>query len=273
MMPTIVVENRNMRTWIACVLAVFSLSTVQLADAGPVGTGKKKVTIPFAANTRDLHISVSGTITDVTVSTNPDEENTNRGNWAGGWNVAPGAGNQTVTVKRKGSGNWSFRYWLTTDGSGKIRDKPNRVPDGTFASLFPTYGPDGATITGENIWGTLPVNITDITATVVDGQGSFDDLDWFLMSGIDYLFSPTTLLAGVDSQSLVCQDCPSGSDFFPVGDDSWIKITANFDGVEQIAGYVPSPGGLALMSVGILLPFFRAPRRKPDARRLSRFGK
>jgi hypothetical protein len=226
------------------------------------GVSERQFTIPFAADTRDVHFAIAGTITQVSITpTAPNAHTQNKGIYGAGWNAAPGAGNYTVDVSRKGAGQWNFKYWLTTDGNA------DHHPDtgGTaLASLFidPTSGlmPSFYSIFGEyGSDASSAVHVDNLVATVVSGQDTFFSNTWYSSTGTDYNFAGGTISPGATHASFGTP--------FSVGANDWVKITANFNGVQQTFGYVntPEPATTAVTGAGLIALSWALKRRRAQS--------
>lgn len=226
----------------ALVVMSFAMSA---ATSGQAQEGKKKFMIPLNADTRDVHFENKTPITGVTVTPAPDSsqaQGTNRRSL--GWNTAPGAGKREFEVTRDGNGAWKLKFWLTTDGI--TTTFPSTPPTGQLAALFVAINDGLVSVFGEND-GPSDVFVTNVSAALVVDLDSFFDPNWSDATGAN-VFLPDLLL-------------PAGSDMllfgdpFPLDDASWIKLTADFDGDEQVYGEtvaVPEPSTLALFSIAVL---------------------
>lgn len=213
------------------------------AATSALAQGKRQFEVPFAADTRDLHIQISTPITGTSVSPAPNNEQMHGTNQISlGWNVAPGAGNRTVEVTRDGSGRWNLKYWLTTDGV--VSTFPSTVPTKELAGLIIGVENGLVSLFGDN--DTLsPVQVTNLAATLVLDLGTFFDPSWAGATGSIISLSDAIIPAGADDFLL-------GS--FALGAAAWVKINADLDGERHVFAEVavPEPSPLALLGVGVL---------------------
>jgi hypothetical protein len=227
-----------------CATGLVTLFTFQVrADS------LKEVNITFTAQTSDVHVRMAGTPMGdprpanlMNVPPAVDQANT-AGAYDAGWTAPPGAGTYKFTFKRNGNGDWSFRYILTTDGSRTFPFDESKATK--VASLSIGIVPGGTAIFADNSAGTQDVNISNVSATVVTGLGSFDPEDWDTATGTTFSLAGLVVPAG-DSGILL-------GTIGTLAADQWIRLNYNADGVPGQDGYdiVPEPGTIGLLLCGL----------------------
>jgi hypothetical protein len=158
-------EDYTMTTRLASILCSIAMLLFQAAPA-LAGSSQTEITVTFAADTRDIHFRVAGHLTDGQDprptglrETGGFRSETDNGAYNAGWDTAPGAATHVFTLKRSdspptannGTGGWSGKWWLTTDG--KLKSDPPANAS-TFASLYIDPTQSGIAVYAENGSGT-----------------------------------------------------------------------------------------------------------------------